>query len=485
VLVVLRLLHLTLLVLAAAAGRAAAQSDAFGLAAGEHSVGFRLLEDVDASRVVTAGARAAQPRPIRTYLWYPAEDGGRAQAMRFGRYAELADGDIWPAAIGGELRERLRYANGPLARSLGDAGFAAQLARPMRAVENAAPLAGPFPLIAIGLGLYYESPISFATTAEYLAGRGFVVATAPLVGTQTALVKLDVPDLETQIRDLELVIARARQFAFVDPERLGVMGFDQGGMASVVLTMRNRDVDAFVSLDTSIQYPHVSGLPRSSPHYDPRALRVPWLHAASRADGPPPPAGTRSLFDEAVHSERYWLRIADLGHAEFTSYALVAGRGAAAGYWGPVTEAASAKHRAVAEWVLHFFAAHLARSDVSQALLDQALRELPPDAGMTLQFHAAAPAPIDFDEVVRKVLSGQADEAVAGLRALAAESPEHPLLSEFSLARLCVSLLYTWSLPEEILPLLQFALERYPTSQAANAMLADAQRMIEARRAPR
>ena len=299
----------------------------------------------------------------------------------------------------------------------------------MRAVENAEPLAGPFPLIVIGLGLYYESPVTFAATAEYLAGRGFVVATAPLVGTQVALVKLDVPDLETQVRDLELVIARARSFPFVDPERLGVMGFDLGAMAGVVLAMRNRDVDAFVSLDSGIQYPHVSGLPRSSPHYDPLALRVPWLHAASRADGPPPADGAKSLFDEAVHSERYWLRIADLGHGDFTSYALVADRAGAAGYWGAATPASSAMHRVVAEWVLHFFAAHLAASDVSMALLEQALRELPPDAGMTLDFRAATPAPIDYDAVVRKVVSGEADEAVAALRALAAESPDHPLLS--------------------------------------------------------
>jgi len=243
--------------------------------------------------------------------------------MQFGRYAQLATDDVWPEDIAPGLRQRLQFANGPLARSLSKTSYSALLARPVRAVENAAPLAGPFPLIVIGLGLYYESPITFATTAEYLAGRGFVVATAPLVGTRTALVRLDVTDLETQMRDLELVIARARQFSFVDAERLGVLGFDQGGMAGVVLAMRNRDVDAFVSLDSGIQYPHASRLPRSSPHYDPLALRVPWLHAASRADGPPRADGGQSLFDQAVHSERYWLRIQDLGHADFTSYALV------------------------------------------------------------------------------------------------------------------------------------------------------------------
>jgi hypothetical protein len=368
--------------------------EVFGLPAGQHSVGFQLLEDRDAARVVTRGARgAAQPRPIRTYLWYPAQAAG-PQPMQFGRYAQLATDDVWPEDIAPGLRQRLQFANGPLARSLSKTSYSALLARPVRAVENAAPLAGPFPLIVIGLGLYYESPITFATTAEYLAGRGFVVATAPLVGTRTALVRLDVTDLETQMRDLELVIARARQFSFVDAERLGVLGFDQGGMAGVVLAMRNRDVDAFVSLDSGIQYPHASGLPRSSPHYDPLALRIPWLHAASRADGPPRTDGAKSLFDEAVHSERYWLRIADLGHADFTSYALVEGRGEVTGYWSAATPAYRAMHRAVAEYVLHFFGAYLAGSEVSMALLDQARLAMPADAGMTLAQRPAIPASI-------------------------------------------------------------------------------------------
>ncbi|HEY8519867.1 MAG TPA: hypothetical protein VIN61_07300 [Gammaproteobacteria bacterium] len=69
---------------------------------------------------------------------------------------------------------------------------------------------GPFPLIALGLGLYYESPTSFAVLAEYLAGRGFVVVTVPLIGTSSLLVRVNAEDLETQVRDLELAIARGR-----------------------------------------------------------------------------------------------------------------------------------------------------------------------------------------------------------------------------------------------------------------------------------
>src|SRR5690606_773777 len=123
------------------------EHEVLGLAPGELAVGFRLLEDEDRSRVVAGGERgAAHPRPMRTYLWYPAGAARRSRPLTFGRYVALAQGDVWPTTISGPLRERLSAANGPLARSLSPERYAALLARPMRAVENAAPLAGPFPL---------------------------------------------------------------------------------------------------------------------------------------------------------------------------------------------------------------------------------------------------------------------------------------------------------------------------------------------------
>jgi dienelactone hydrolase len=453
-------------------------ADVFGLERGEHAVGFRLLEDEDRSRAVTGGARgAAHARLIRTYMWYPAARSRRSQPLRFRRYAELADDDVWPTSISGAIHERLKYANGPLARVLPAATYAALVERPMRAVENAAPLAGPFPLIVIGLGLYYESPVTFAATAEYLAGHGFVVATAPLVGTHVAIVKLDGQDLETQVRDLEFVIARARQFPFVDAERLGVLGFDMGGMAGLVLAMRNRDVDTFVSLDSGIQVPHPSGLPRASTHYDALALRVPWLHIANpRNDQLPSGAGAKPLFEEAVHSDRYWLKTVALGHADYTSYALVEGRGAAANYWEPVTPARTAAHRAVADYVLQFFTAQLKAG--STVFLERDVRQVLGDTSATLEHRSAAAAPVGYDELVRKIVGGQADEAITELRLLATTAPNDALLTEFNLGRLCTSLLFTWNLAEQILPLVEFTLERYPSSPNAKMMLGEAEAIL-------
>jgi hypothetical protein len=72
--------------------------------------------------------------------------------MRFGRYATLADEDIWPADMVGSLHEKLAFSRRPLARGMGPAGYAALLQRPVLAVENAEPLAGTFPLVVIGQG---------------------------------------------------------------------------------------------------------------------------------------------------------------------------------------------------------------------------------------------------------------------------------------------------------------------------------------------
>ena len=253
--------------------------------------------------------------------------------MRFARYAALADEDIWPAEIAGNLREELRFSRRAFARTLSPEGFEALLQQPVLAIENAEALEGPFPLIVIGQGLYFESPVAFAALSEYLAGRGFVVATCPLVGTNSPIVNHDAQGLQTEVRDLEFVIAQARRLSFVSPDKLGVFGFDQGAGVGLILAMRNADVDAFVSVSSGILYDAPIGELAASPDYDPLALRAPWLHSHSTLDPQPPDSQPESLFDTAVYSERYLLLTEGLGHVDYTSYTLIEGRRPMPGYW--------------------------------------------------------------------------------------------------------------------------------------------------------
>ena len=68
------------------------------LEAGPHDVGFRVLEEVDRSRAIRprGSSSSAHPRPVRVYVWYPANWPDDSRPMAFGLYAEAADEDAWP-----------------------------------------------------------------------------------------------------------------------------------------------------------------------------------------------------------------------------------------------------------------------------------------------------------------------------------------------------------------------------------------------------
>lgn len=441
---------------------------------GNYSVGFQLLEEQDTSRtVIGADSTSTFPRPIRTYLWYPARKTSGAKPMLFSRYAELADDDIWPAKITGKMRTELTYSRKVLARSLEPESFKKLLQQPLGVVEDAAPLDGPFPLIVIGQGLYYESPIVFSALAEFLARQGFVVVTCPLVGSNSAIVRMDIRDLETSVRDLEFVIARARRFSFVSSDQLGVFGFDMGGMAGLILTMRNADVDAFVSVSSGILYENQDGIPSDSPHHEPDALRVPWLHSVPVYWMKPADSGEQSLFDTARHSERYLLLTNGLGHVDYTSYALIPDRSPMSGYWEASNPEIEHEHKAVNNYVLNFFNAFLKQDPDSLASMEQDPKLAFEGSAMTIQHRAAVPVQITYEGFVQAVTAGEAEQAIEKVRTLKETNPDHILLSEQTLQRLVWSLRDTWGLYENVLPVIRFIVELFPQSDNAQYMLAE------------
>ena len=85
-----------------------------------------------------------------------------------------------------------------------------------------------------------------------------------------------------------------------------------------------------------------------------------------------------------------------MGHADYTNYALVENRGAAANYCEPVTAARVAAHRVVADYVLQFFTAQLKAGTL--AFSEQDVRQDLADASAMLQHRAATAALIGYDE---------------------------------------------------------------------------------------
>jgi len=457
-----------------------AQAPWHDLEPGRYQVGFRVDEERDLSRVV--GAAPYSPRPVRVYLWYPAAPRSSEEPMLFGRYASVAEDDVWPREVISTLRDSLSFGRRPLARSLAGPRLEALLDYPLRARENATPLAGPFPLILIGQGLYYESPIAQVALSEYLAGLGFVVATSPLTGTHSPLATITLQDLETEVRDLEFVLARARRLTHVSRDRLGVAGFDMGGMAALILAMRNADVDALITMDAGVLFPDPSTIPASSPDYDALALRIPWLHATQRVlSVRPDDLQGPSLYDAALHSERYLLLTDSVDHVAFTSYALVEGRAEVPGYWRAGRPPEVGFHQALAGYIGHFFAAYLGRDAESLELLAREPRPPTPGVGMTFEHRSPEPSSISDADFVFELVTGDAAGAVAAALRLRETNPSHLLLSDTYLRRLTVSLLFTWGLEGAAREVIALGLELNPDNAWGRAYVD----FLERRQAPR
>lgn len=209
----------------------------------------------------------------------------------------------------------------------------------------------------MGQGLYYESPLSHFVLCEFLASYGYVVATSPLLGTRYRLVNINVEDVETEVRDMEFVLAAVRTLPFADPGKLGVIGYDLGGMAGLIMSMRNPDVDAFLSLDSGILDMHHSGLPNSHPQYREERFRIPWMHMTqarfirTEKDRVAAPA----LFERKTCGPSYLVYVPTSNHGDFSSYAAMGITRAVPGYWGAPESDPKPLYEEICRTALAFF----------------------------------------------------------------------------------------------------------------------------------
>lgn len=471
--IVLALASLT----AAAAGQRAGWGD---LTPGRETVGFTLATVFDHSRVfhgdpafrgLPEGAETA--RPIRLYMWYPARNDSGRPPLRLGDYVRMAAEDFEQVSPGAGPAQASMPLPVQLARGLTAERRAELFAEPTAAIGDAEPRTGPFPMIVLGQGLYYESPLSLCALAEHLAARGYVVATCPLLGTFSRLVHLTAADLETEVRDLEFVIAQARLRPFVDKDRIGLAGYDLGGMAGLLLAMRNPWIRAMATLDAGILHPHPSGLPGSSPHYREDRFTIPWLMMTQDAFAAGP-GNEPTLFDRKAAGDSYLLLFDTRNHGDFSSYALL-GLGEIPRFrgWGPVGEKSPRVAAAAIRSVASFFDGYLRGDEAAlEPLRRIGRRPDSPDGLIEVRFKAGGEAPISQDEYLHDIIARGAAAALPRLRRDMAAGRVH--IRESAVDWLGLHFLHWWGREAEAVEVFRLMAELYPRSAAAHDHLGEA-----------
>jgi hypothetical protein len=436
------------------------------LPAGPFTPGFRLIETSDATRTFPSDdGRGSGPRPMRVYVWYPAAPTSAAP-MRFDDYIRMALGDFHTTIL-----------PVPLAKGLEAVALEKLRDSSVRAVRAAPAAPGRFPLLVLGQGLFYESPLSHFALCEFLAAHGYVVATSPLVGTRYRLVNLTVEDVETEARDMEYVMAEAMALPFTDAGALGIIGYDLGGMAGLIVTMRDPEVDAFLSLDSGILDKHFSGLPQSHPQYREERFRVPWMHFTQarfiRAETDR--AAAPSLFERKAYGPSFLVHVPTTSHGQFSSYAAMGIGGAVPGYWGPSASDTKTIYEELCRVALAFLDHSLKKTG---GALEEWLRAgavpAPGRPPFKIEHKPGTAAPPAEADLVQLIIDKGIGEARPAIERLHADHPGLELIDESVLNWLGAHFLYWWGREAEAVGVFELNAFLYPGSWNAQDSLGEA-----------
>jgi hypothetical protein len=432
---------------------------------GPHPVGFELNEAVDNSRSFpSADGSGFRRRPMRIYVWYPAAEAGN-RPLTVGDFVRMAGEDF-------RIPNRLTV---PLAKGLDEAQRRALMKKPLKSFAAARAAQGEFPLLVLGQGLYYESPLSQVVLCEYLASLGYVVATCPLLGTQYRLVNINVEDLETEVRDLEFVISEARGRKGVHPRSLGIVGYDLGGMAGLVLAMRNPEAGAFLSLDSGILYPHFSGLPASHPSYRESRFTIPWMHMtqARFLSAYKQAKNTKSLGDRKTHGNSWIVSVPTDCHGQFSSYVAFGIRREVPGFWGPIAENAEAIHDGICRLAGSFFDSTLKGDAKAADMLRKAVAGAGPELFAIEYKKGASPSPSSA-----QLMNAIIERGVASVRPeidrIRLADPTAGILEESEVNWLGLHFLLWWGREEESLDVFRLNVDLNPGSADAYSALGEA-----------
>lgn len=437
---------------------------------GKYPVGFQLREEIDCSRVYPSGlSRQLTSRVIRVYLWYPAQSAGK-QPMILKDYVNMAAADFFPGDRNQQDQDNSSLWPVPLKKGISKQLLIKILKENTISYKDVPGARGPFPLIVLGQGLFYESPLSHFILCEFLASHGYVMATCPLKGSHYRLVNRHAGDLETQVRDLEFILGRVLQQPFVDADKIGVMGYDMGGLAGLLMVMRNPHIKVFLSMDAAVNYEHLP-IPKNHFSYRESNFTIPWMHMtrALFVEYYEKQLKQSSLFQRKKYGPGYLVKVPTTNHGCFSSYAALGLQNPVTGYWESIEKNLQDMHVQICRNARLFFDAYL--KDDKQSVMTLTQRSSGNDLSeslLTYDYKEGLSAPPRFDGLVHSIICRglKADrEWVEGTT---------PLFDEEVLNWLGYHFLFWWDRPREALEVFKLNTRLFPDSANAFDSLGEA-----------
>lgn len=283
---------------------------------GAHAVGFRVVRAVDDSR-----QRGEAGRVIRIFIWYPAAHASRGAPVTWRDYLRgAADETAFPTPDtmrGDRQLNELREA--ALAAGAVTSRIDALLDQTTLARHDARSAGGHPPLVVFVPGFGAQA-FQNTVACEYLASRGFVVASFPSEGRDSGEMTGDATGVAAQVSDISFVVHQVQQQMRTDPRRVGVFGYSWGGLTATFAAMRGLQLAAVVAIDPTLLVSRGHQQARTFDGYEPAKLAVPFM--AMIADAGAWKERDLTFLAELTATRPILVRFHDLKHGDFVSIIL-------------------------------------------------------------------------------------------------------------------------------------------------------------------
>lgn len=186
------------------------------------------------------------------------------------------------------------------------------IGKPMKAIQNASPQSGTFPVVL----LIHGSAAEFSLLGEYLASHGMVAVNVPYKGYLQAELDVNSVGMETEIRDYEYAINFLRKSLKYSATQVAALGVSFGAQSAMGLAVRQKNIKGVISYDGGIGSQFGGQLLAASPFYRVEKINFPILHLYNAQD----PETYLGWFDRYTHADRILTGFNNTTHAYFHIY---------------------------------------------------------------------------------------------------------------------------------------------------------------------
>ncbi|MBK7869867.1 MAG: alpha/beta hydrolase [Saprospiraceae bacterium] len=389
-------------------------------------------------------------RPVQVNIWYPARLGKDASKMKVSEY--IAVRSDFEKKLSSWISEEKQQVINTYKENLIAGGLVKEKAEEIinastNCTLDAKALEDAFPLIIFSPSMLGHS-VSNTKLCEFLASHGYIVAATTSHGISRTQMTTDITDLETQAKDIELVINRLLESDF-NINKIGLLGHSWGGMAAILVASRNINVSAVASLDGSEEV--WQDLLFNAPHFEVTNFQTPYLRLSRQE--------SFGFFPTLEYADKVFIKFPedDIQHFDFVS--------------GITLDASKERfYNVVCNIVLDFFDAYLnpASKPTIQSITSPLLQKYNKQTSKIETSAAIKDFPTE-SELVNLIISGKIDNVIQLIQT--EKSRNSNLLTERYLIRIGELLLWSGKNPKESEAIFKLVLQYYPQSALAYEML--------------